>query len=286
MNDERLQSVLEEGFRTLDTTPKDVERSTRRVMERKAHVRQRSRWWPFPVFYRTPKTSRTTDTTAYQPSPIPATNGHAPTVIGRTQTMFSPSKALIAGALVFGIGGAMLIAQPFGQQGGSAPGAATDVVPQPPAEFSGQVVCGPPIGVGGNGSETTVDIGDEGLVLTRYRGGTWRQTIDVTDPRLEGDIYQRWESDGYAVPDGETGPTVAAMTWTIENDEGAWQGGQSELVLADGTRLQSLTTLTGEGAYEGMTALMGVVGLEGGCTAEIRGVIVEGVPAPEPYHPE
>lgn len=158
--------------------------------------------------------------------------------------------------------------------------------PQPPAEFSGRVTCGPPIGPDGMGSETTVDVGDEGLVLTRYRGGTWRQTIDVSDPRLEGAIYQRWESDGYAVPDGEAGPTVAAATWRIENDEGAWQGGQTELVLADGTQLQSLTTLTGEGAYEGLTALMGVVGFEDGCIADIRGVIVEGVPAHEPYHPE
>jgi hypothetical protein len=161
-----------------------------------------------------------------------------------------------------------------------------EAAPQPPAEFTGRVVCGPPIGPDGMGSETTADIGDDGLVLTRYRGGTWRQTIDVTDPRLEGDIYQRWESDGYAVPDGETGPTVAAMTWRIENDEGAWEGGQTELTLSDGTLLQSLTTLTGEGAYEGLTALMGVVGFEEGCTADIRGVIVEGVPAHEPYHPE
>ena len=200
--------------------------------------------------------------------------------------MFSPAKVTIAAALAFGIGGVLLIAQPFDQQGGTTPGAATDVVPHQPAEFSGQIVCGPPIGPDGGGSETTVDIGDEGLVLTRNRGGTWRQTIDVTDPRLEGAIYHRWESDGYAVPDGETGPTVAAATWRIENEEGAWQGGQMELVPSDGTQLQSLTTLIGEGAYKGLTALMGVVGFEDGCTADIRGVIVEGVPAPEPYNPE
>jgi hypothetical protein len=158
--------------------------------------------------------------------------------------------------------------------------------PQPPTEFTGRVTCGPPIGPTGMGSETKVDVGDEGLVLTRYRGGTWRQTINVSDPRLEGAIYHRWESDGYAVPEGEAGPTVAAATWRIENDEGAWEGGQTELVLADGTQLPSLTTLTGEGAFEGMTALMEIVGLEDGCTADIRGVIVEGVPAHEPYHPE
>jgi hypothetical protein len=39
--------------------------------------------------------------------------------------MFSPANAITAGALVFAIGGVMLIAQPFEQQG-SVPGAATD----------------------------------------------------------------------------------------------------------------------------------------------------------------
>ena len=33
---------------------------------------------------------------------------------------------------------------------------------------------------------------------------------------------------------------------SIENDEGAWEGGQSELVLSDGTRQQSLATLKQE----------------------------------------
>jgi hypothetical protein len=31
---------------------------------------------------------------------------------------------------------------------------------------------------------------------------------------------------------------------------------------------------------------MSVVGFEVGCTADIRGVIVEGLPAHEPYRPE
>src|SRR5688572_7328945 len=60
--------------------------------------------------------------------PVPATNGHTPTVRGRTQLMFSPAKAITAGALV--IGGALLIAQPF-QQESVVPSAATDPVPEP-----------------------------------------------------------------------------------------------------------------------------------------------------------
>jgi hypothetical protein len=47
--------------------------------------------------------------------------------------MFSPVKAITAGALIFAIGGAFLIAQPFGQQGGSVPGAVTDTEAMRPA---------------------------------------------------------------------------------------------------------------------------------------------------------
>jgi hypothetical protein len=285
MKDEQVQSTLETWFEATDPQPPDARRTAVQVMAEVRQTRQRGHWLPISLFRHRVQIPTAADTLDDRPIPIPATNGHT-TVIGRTQTMFSPAKAITAAALVFGIGGALLIAQPFGQPRGTTPGAATEVVPPPPAEFSGQIVCGPPIPPDGGGSETTVDIGDEGLVLTRYRGGTWRQTIDVTDPRLEGDIYHRWESDAYAVPDGETGPTVAAATWRIENDEGAWDGGHMELFLSDGTRLPSLTWFTGDGAYEGLTALMEVVGLEDGCTADIRGVIVEGVPAPVPYNPE
>ena len=120
MTDEQMQSLLEEEFRAMNTTPDDVERSTREVLQRKAHVRQRSRWWPIPVFYRRTRSPTTNDTTEYQPSPIPATNGHTPTVTGRTQSMFSPVKAITAGALIFAIGGVLLIAQPF-EPAGSRP---------------------------------------------------------------------------------------------------------------------------------------------------------------------
>ena len=134
MNDERMQSLLEEEFRAMDTAPSDVDRSTREVLQRKAHVRQRSRWWPFPVFYRRTQSPTTNDTTHDQPSPIPAANGHTPTVIGRTQSMLSPVKAITAGAIVFAVGGVFLIAQPFGQQG-SVPGAEADFAP--PVEVTG-----------------------------------------------------------------------------------------------------------------------------------------------------
>ena len=81
-----------------------------------------ARRWSLPILARGRRPSRPpADRPTYQPSPIPATNGHTPTVIGRTQFMFSPVKAITAGALVFALGGVMLIAQPF-EQRGSVPG--------------------------------------------------------------------------------------------------------------------------------------------------------------------
>ena len=55
--------------------------------------------------------------------------------------MLSPVKAITAGALVFALGGVMLIAQPFGQQG-SVPGAETDTEAEAPAWVTGTLTLG------------------------------------------------------------------------------------------------------------------------------------------------
>ena len=157
--------------------------------------------------------------------------------------------------------------------------------PAPPVEFSGRITCGPPVAPNRAGTETTAEVG-EGVTLTRYRDGAWRQTGTVSDPRLEGSWFHTWESDSYLDPGAETGPSVAVATWRIENDEGAWSGGMIGVDLADGTRLEGPTVMVGEGAYEGLTAIVGVQDVEGACAADIRGMIFEGVPAIEPYSPE
>ena len=143
MNDDQLLREVGSWLLDADPAPPDARESVRQAMARTPQVRQRGRWWPLPILGRTagpPTLDRTTD---YQPTPIPATNGQTPTVIGRTQTMFSPAKAITAAALVFGIGSVMLIAQPFDQQGGSVPGAATDTGPVDPVWVTGTESLGP-----------------------------------------------------------------------------------------------------------------------------------------------
>lgn len=154
--------------------------------------------------------------------------------------------------------------------------------PQSPAEFDGRVRCGPPVRPG---TTSTIDLGD-GTVLSRDRDGAWRQVADVSDSRLEGTWYHTWEADQYVEPDESSRSGVSVGTWRIENEDGAWQGGAVEADLADGTRLSGLTVLVGEGAYEGLTAFVGLQDVKGACAVDIRGLIVEDVPAIEPYRPE
>ena len=104
MKDEQVESTLEMWFEDTDPQPPDARQTAAQVMAEVRQTRQRGRWLPFPLFRQKAQTPTATDTIEYQPSPIPATNGHTPTVIGRTQTMFSPAKAITAAALVFGIG--------------------------------------------------------------------------------------------------------------------------------------------------------------------------------------
>ena len=268
--------------------PPDAQRSARQVMARLPEVRQRRRWRPFPVFYRKPQSPTTTNAIEYQPSPIPAANGHTPTVIGRTQTMFSPSKALIAGALVFGIGGAMLIAQPFQQQG-SAPGAEVQPPPAPTA-FSSTYSRS---GRSNPGSTTEYD---DGTIVTAGAGWMFNSR-ESSDPRFAGPLVLTVTEVTY--PDLGGGMGVGG--WRIETDEGAWQqvptasvGWDKDAALWASGQLPPagnimFWTFIGEGAYEGLTAVVQETWWPGGIDGLVQfdGYIFEGDlwDAPEPWVP-
>ena len=105
---------VREWMKQTEVPPPDARQSARGVMARLPEVRRRRRWWPFPVFYQEPQPPPSpSGTSEYQPGPMLATDGQIPTVTWRTQTMFSPAKAIIAGALVFAVGGAFLVVQPL-----------------------------------------------------------------------------------------------------------------------------------------------------------------------------
>jgi hypothetical protein len=245
---------------------------------------RRRRWWPFPLLRREaqPPTATVTDTSENQPNPSTASNGHAPTVIGRTQSMLSPAKAITAGALVFAIGGAFLIAQPLGQQAnvpGAEAGAASETVAFGASyAFSSMRP----------GEVSTLADGTQ-----RTAGEAWVfRSIESSDPRFEGDLVVNATYDKY----DEVQLTTHILR--IENESGAWQNGPfvrmtwtdrqtpgDAYVEAGETEQQEWV---GEGDYEGLVAV--VVSTEeqsGGGRTVLEGYVVDGAlpPAPEPYSP-
>ncbi len=277
MNDDRLGLDLREWMKDTEYAPPDARQSARQVATRLPRTRQVGRWWPFPISYRRTHTPPTTDTIEYEPIPIPATNGHTPTVIGRTQSMFSPAKAITAGALIFAIGGVFLIAQPFGQQVG-VPGAAT-IDLGPAAYVHGTMVelecCGDEV-------ETFDDAGNR-LTL---RGSASSGTMRMDDPRLSGDWEGTVNVDEF--PQLDTGERVEVQ-WgglTITNDDGTWAGTWTSTYDSAAVTETELIQyeLTGDGAYAGLSAVLSITGGEWPAPSTIAGAVFPGpLPPDSPY---
>ena len=119
------------------------------------------------------------------------------------------------------------------------------------------------------------------MAILRGRGFTCRQSLtSVSDPRLEGTLHQAWDEDQYALPGNELGAKVATFTDRIENDEGAWQGSAVLLSYPDGTTSCTPMVMTGEGAYEGLTAVVAFEAFYEDCA--VRGYIIDGSVPPPP----
>jgi hypothetical protein len=208
----------------------------------------------WPLLRRRTQSPTATDTIDYQPSPVPATNGQTPTVIGRTTSMFSPAKAITAGAIVFAIGGTLFIAQPFSQQESSLPGVATVDPGLAPAFFSGTMGDDPTWTV--NALPAT-EPRDDGVV--EGTGESYTYPWDANDPRISGMATTITNETDYRegattlAPTGDVG-TVRTGLIRIVNDEGSWEGPFTEFQIDNLDYEQSAGWLTGTGAYEGLTA--------------------------------
>jgi hypothetical protein len=185
--------------------------------------------------------------------------------------MFSPSKALIAGAVVFGIGGVMLIAQPLDQQGAFVPGAAA---PVPPVEVTGSGTGGP------CPNEGTVA---EGESVRSTRDGYCNPFWNMSDPRLNGTVTWAANEDEFLLDDN--GLNVSVVGVSIVNEEGAWRmlpevRFETPDVVPGAVPAQFV--LVGEGAYEGLYAVLASTDL-GSTNGTLQGFIVQGEvpPAPE-----
>ncbi len=190
--------------------------------------------------------------------------------------MFSPVKAITAGALAFALSGAFLIAQPFDQQA-SVPGAeAEEVAPTwvtgdirffsectgPDYEFVGDVrhnrnrVCGP-------------------------------QAWTASDPRLAGDVSRRHNDDVY-MTDEEGFISVRMDAAYLRNDGGGWACSDSRLLRGSDSSTEAFAggnfTCVGEDGYEGLSAIL-VVEETVGFNEEFVGLIFSGDFPPLPERP-
>jgi hypothetical protein len=270
MTDEKLAPVLRSWLKTRDVAPPDATQSAGRVMTRLPQVRQRGRWWPLPIFGRAPVMPPAISDTDSRPAPIPVTNDHSPTVIGRTYTMFSPVKAITAGALVFALGGVLLIAQPFDQQGGIVPGAATDAEGESTA-VTGTSVCGP--WKAGSPQLSSLPYSLTGQVL--------RCTETASDPRVTGTNTAVINVEGWDESLQREVP-INAVTWndfTLEGPDGTWSGHGYGFYDADGV-LHVVHISSGSGAYEGLTYTTSSTARAGTGQLDFIGLIQTSSPPP------
>jgi hypothetical protein len=161
--------------------------------------------------------------------------------------------------------------------------------PQPPVEVTACFGPGPAVHRGTR-EEVVVPVTDGDMTIMQSRDFTYRQSLtSVSDPRLEDTLYQAVNQDDYTLPGDETsagisasrptGLAIGAFTNRIENDEGAWEGSAVQLDSPDGTTYVAPLVMTGEGAYEGLTAIVGFVDIWNDCA--VTGYIINGsVPAP------
>jgi len=277
MRDEKHTPEVGAWLKGREVRPVDSEDTARRVAARLPQIRQRSRWWPFPVLYRKSTTTTSTDMTTTQPSPIPATNGHTPTVIRRTQLMLSPVKAITTGAIVFAIGGAFLIAQPFDQQQGSVPGAEAEEVAATWVTGNVQYASGC------SGPDSEMD----GEVRHDWNYECSPQTWTASDPRFSGEVSRRWNEDVHKTDNG-----FIAVNTTVDflrNDEGAWVCTSSNLYEGFGLFPTPLTgktaTCVGQGGYEGLSAILVEDGDEAEAGFPFVGLVFSGDFPPLPEAP-
>jgi hypothetical protein len=205
---------------------------------------RRRHWWHLARVRRARIVPAATDTTEFPPRPIAATNGRFPTVIGRTTSMLSPVKAIIAGAIVFALGGAFLIAQPFDQQQSSLPGAEAEAVA--PTWVTGEVRLAP--------SCSGPDIESDGVVTHQWNHVCSPQTWTASDPRLSGEVAASWNEDVYQTDDGPV--TVNVQADFLHNDGGEWMCSTTSVYEQVGALTGVTSTCVGQGGYDGLSAVL------------------------------
>ena len=193
--------------------------------------------------------------------------------------MFNPVSAVTAGALVFALGGALFIAQPFDQQPESVPGAESEVTADP-TWVTASVLFGSDCDFGATAVEDGVTQ-ERGMVC---RGQTWMSD----DPRLDGKANVAHNADSFEL-DGE-GYSLVTSAIEVYNDAGGWQCTNADRVVPVADTLYQTSRLEGDrldcagyGDNEGLSAIL--VADWADVDKTVEGLIFAGEMPPMPEFP-
>ena len=179
--------------------------------------------------------------------------------------MFSPVKAIAAGAIVFALGGLFLVAQPFGQQG-TVPSAEQGAEPVPPVEVTGTLTW----------SEDACTEAPEQVGSVEWNiGATCEVDIEWSDPRLQGTSVSLHNGMSYSLGD-DIQLDIDSNALDIVTDDGAWRmRPHVRFHFPDmsnpGSSSPEWYVLDGEGEYEALSVVL-VGNLDG---TDLRGFIIE-----------
>ncbi len=241
MNDERLGNEIGEFYRGTDVAPPDSKESARQVSSRLAQAPQvkRRRWLP-SWLHRSPARA------GHDQVP----DGPTPDVTGRTRSMMTPTALVTAGALVFAVGGALLIAQPFDQQR-TVPGASVEVEP---AWVTGTV----------RFADSCSDVETDTRAYAARQSDLLcaPQTWASSDPRLGGPATSIYSESVYVGDEAAETYSVYSAAWNIRGESGGWRCANPHgLIAGEGIMtiaFQSHERLTcvGYGDNEGLSAVL------------------------------
>lgn len=127
------------------------------------------------------------------------------------------------------------------------------LVAQPPVEFTACLRGG-----ADNYRSERIVLPDGETTIDRVSNPIEVTATDVSDPRLHGTWSATEINDHYNAP-GNDDLIIGTWTHRIENADGAWQGSHQTIDFPDGQvhgGYEGLYVMTGEGAYEGLTAYM------------------------------
>ncbi len=101
--------------------------------------------------------------------------------------------------------------------------------------------------------ETRTDEGPDAIVV-HVLGWRVERSIDWNDPRLPSEMVSRTNMDMHISRDDSV--QVFAESLRLDGPDGAWTGTGHAVVIEHGHGAESLIILTGEGAYEGLSAVL------------------------------